>query len=393
MKRKLVFAICAILIAIVVLSLFLTQIPDRKQTATPSFFVGVEYAYGYNNQTAQVQLSQLQALVEKVKDYTNLFVIGSLGLTFDQTALSQACDYINNHSNLFFIVLFTGLDQYHTYNITTWMTEAQQKYGVRFLGIYRYDEPGGRTLDQGIDPLVYKANVSMTETYSDVANTYVDNLKVFPNFYLQYSPRVFTADYGLYWFDYAAGYSTIFAEFVGNESRERHIALCRGAADAFKRDWGVIITWKYDQAPYFENAPELLADLYTAYNAGAKYTIVFSYPQIAGNDYYGILNQTHFDALTSFWNYAQANPQNSTTIQRQAAYVLPAGYGYGFRNANDTIWGAFSADNLSWKVFCDTDTLIQKYGIHFDILYDQSPLTRQLLDCYSDVYFWNQTVS
>jgi hypothetical protein len=397
MKRKLVFAITIGLVVVVLLSLILSQSlrnnKNDNQIATPSFFVGVEYAYGYNNQTSQVQLNQLQALVEKVKDYTNLFVIGSLGLTFDQTALSQACDYISNHSNLFFIVLFTGLDKYHTYNITTWMKESQQKYGERFLGIYRYDEPGGRTLDQGIDPLVYKANVSKTETFTDVANTYVNNLKVFPNFYLQYSPKVFTADYGLYWFDYAAGYSTIFAEFVGNESRERHIALCRGAADAFNRDWGVIINWKYNQAPYIENASELLVDLHMAYDAGAKYSIVFSYPQIPIDGYFGILNQTHFDTLATFWNYIKTNPQNLTVSQRQAAYVLPAGYGYGFRNANDTIWGIFPADNISWKVFCDTDTLIQKYGSHFDILYDQSPLTSQLLECYNEVYYWNQTVS
>jgi hypothetical protein len=78
---------------------------------------------------------------------------------------------------------------------------------------------------------------------------------------------------------------------------------------------------------------------------------------------------------------------------RQAAYVLPAGYGFGFRYSNDTIWGVFSADNVSWKVFCDTDTLIQKYGLGFDLLYDQSPLTSGLLEGYRNVYFWNETIS
>ena len=72
-------------------------------------------------------------------------------------------------------------------------------------------------------------------TYADVAENFTDTLAFFSNYYLQFSPKVFTADYGLYWFDYKANYSSIFAEFVGNESRERHIALCRGAADALAR--------------------------------------------------------------------------------------------------------------------------------------------------------------
>ena len=405
MKHKLVFAITVSLIIVVTLSLFLNQSLnnslDSNQTPIPPFFVGVEYAYGYNNQTAQFQLAQFESLIDKVKDYTNLIVIGSLGLTFNKTTLSQACDYAYYNSSLYFIVLFTGLNQYIppvaapslSYDITLWMREAQQKYGNKFLGIYRYDEPGGRTLDQGIDPLVDKTKYNMGSTYTEVANDYTSNLKIFPLNYLKWSPKVFTADYGLYWFDYESGYSAIFAEFVGNESRERHIALCRGAADAFNREWGVIINWKYNQVPYMENASELLVDLHLAYDAGAKYSIVFSYPQIPIDGYFGILNQTHFDTLATFWNYIKTNPQNLTVSQRQAAYVLPAGYGYGFRNANDTIWGVFPADNLSWKVFCDTDTLIQKYGSHFDILYDESPLTSQLLECYNEVYYWNQTVS
>ena len=41
--------------------------------------------------------------------------MGSVGLTFNRTALSEACDYIFN-AKLNFIVLFTGLDMY-SYNI------------------------------------------------------------------------------------------------------------------------------------------------------------------------------------------------------------------------------------------------------------------------------------
>ena len=98
---------------------------------------------------------------------------------------------------------------------------------------------------------------------------------------------MFTADYALYWFDYKAGYSAVFGEFVGNESRARHIALCRGAASTFDRDWGVIVTWKYNQPPYLENGADLYDDLSLAYSSGAKYAVIFSYPDTGE---YGTLN-------------------------------------------------------------------------------------------------------
>ena len=399
MNRRLVFIITIVLVMTIVFTLFYVQTLYSNSKPSPSkreFYVGAEYAYGYDNQTAQDQLAQLQALVDKVKNYTNLLVIGSLGLTFNQTTLSQACDYIYN-ANLSIIVLFTGLDVYEnlppalTYNTTVWMREAQQKYGEKFLGIWRYDEPGGRTLEQGIHPIVHKEDITMEYTYVDVANLYFERLHVFPNYYLDFSPKVFTADFGLYWFDYQAGYTSLFAEFVGNESRERHIALCRGAANAFSRDWGAIVTWKYTQPPYLESPDELYADLTLAYDSGAKYIIVFSYPQLEGTEF-GILTEQHFNALKRFWDGAQNDPGSFGLDEQQAAYVLPIGYGFGFRHPNDTIWGVLPADDLSAKVYNDVEALKAKYGANFDILYDEPPLTPQLLQCYRDVYYWNQTI-
>jgi len=388
LNRKLAILTATVLITLILLSLFLAINLFNNQTAGRQFYVGVEYAYG-NNQTVQTQVTQIQTLVDKVKDYTNLFVMGSVGLTFNSTALSEACDYIFN-AKLNFIVLFTGLEKYN-YSITVWMLDATLKYGDRFLGIDRYDEPGGNQLDKGTFQLIDRTLVGDNATYTEVANAYFQNLTQFPNYYQKFVPQVFTSDYGLYWFDYKSNYSSIFAEFVGNESRERHIALCRGAAESFGRDWGVIVTWKYSfQPPYLESGSELYTDLSLAYSSGAKYAIVFSYPQIGT---YGTLTNDHFSALQKFWNTLQNNPGSFGSNTPEVAYVVPADYGFGFRNTKDTIWGLFPSDELSSKIFEDTNTTLPtKYGSRFNILYNEPEIITPLLGNYSKVFYWNKTI-
>jgi hypothetical protein len=349
--------------------------------ATPrDFYVGVMCAY--SNETSQVK-----ALVDKVENYTNLFVLGSIDLFHNESALNETCDYIYN-TNLSFIVQFRGLDNY-PYNITHWIESAHEKYGSQFIGIYRYDEPGGRQLDGTPDIKLLNSTITHPNaTYQQVADAYTGNRSYFPNHYLQFTPQMFTADYALYWFDYKAGYSTVFGEFVGNESRERHIGLCRGAATAFDRDWGVIVTWKYYQPPYLESGEELYHDLSLAYSAGAKYAVVFSYPETTE---YGILTDEHFEALERFWNRLSRNPDSLAKNSAEIAYVVPEDYGFGFRNPTDTIWGLFPADNRSAKIYSDIETLTEQYGAKLDILYDGPETTAKLGD-YLKVYYYNVTL-
>ena len=87
--------------------------------------------------------------------------------------------------------------------------------------------------------------------------------------------QLFTSDYSLYWYDYAAGYDTVFAEFTMNYSQQLNVDLVRGAATSQNKDWGVMITWKYNTPPYMESGPELFNDMKFAYENGAKYIIVF----------------------------------------------------------------------------------------------------------------------
>jgi hypothetical protein len=193
----------------------------------------------------------------------------------------------------------------------------------------------------------------------------------------------------LYWWDYKTSYDAVFAEFVGNESRQRHIALCRGAAQAQAKDWGAIVTWKYNMEPYLEDGEELLKDLKLAYAAGAKYMIVFDYPKIGP---YGTLNEGHFDALKEFWEYAHGNPQDFGSQETEVAYVLPRDYGFGFRNPRDTIWGLWNFDELSQKVWGDVNKMLNQYGSRFDIVYDDSETIAGVQSRYRKLYFWNETI-
>jgi hypothetical protein len=205
--------------------------------------------------------------------------------------------------------------------------------------------------------------------------------------------KIFTSDYGLYWFDYDASYSTVFAEFVGNQSRQGIIALDRGAAQSFNEDWGVIVTWKYDQPPYLENGTELYNDLSLAYGAGATYAIVFSYSPQNITDY-GTLTQDHFEALQKFWTTIHTNPSSFLPNPAEAAYVVPADFGFGFRNSSDTIWGLFPADNytLTQKIWNDTQILLTRYNGKLNIIYDYPPVIEPTLNNYAKVFYWNQTV-
>jgi hypothetical protein len=368
--------LAVVLVAVILVSFVAALNFSRPPVQVPEFYVGVEMAYTNAN------VSDVRAMVDRVKDFTNVFVIGSVELTYNESTLDESCQYIHN-AGLKIIVLLTNYTNY-SYDTRIWTNKTQQKYGSDFLALYRYDEPGGDQLD---NPKLRFVNT--TTNYADTASNYTYILQQHVNFYKGNVSRIFTADYGLYWWDYKASYDAMLAEFVGNQSRQRHIALSRGAATAVNRDWGVIITWKYDSFPYIEDADSLYADLTTAYSAGSKYNIVFDYSKTSPN---GTLTDYHFNALKRFWDWSHANPQAFGSAKATAAYVLPGDYGSGLRSASDNIWGLFPADDLSAKAWNDINTLTSRFGAGFDIVFDDGTLGN-VTARYSNVFFWNQTIT
>ena len=369
----------ALILALIILSsCLLTANINTNTVPKREFYVGVEVAYG--------DLGDLKALVTEVKNYTNLVVLGLPEFSINRTLLDESCDYIYN-SGLSFIVLFTNITQYTDWQEITpaqWVTDAMEKYGDKFLAVYRWDEPGGDQIDHSRYQEVKNAS-----SYTEAAQSYVDVLKEHVQYYQNTGQTVLTADYVLHWFDYKVGYDAVLAEFGWNNSREQQIALVRGAARAYDKDWGAMVTWTYSEPPYIASGPELYNDLVLAYNNGAKYAVVFSYPQTA---LHGILGQEHLDALKDFWNYSHANePANADYKNVKTAYVLPADYGFGFRSASDSIWGLWSADSQTHNIYSDVDNLIRQKGANFDIVCDYPTLTTDAKGRYEELIFWNGT--
>ena len=349
---------------------------NSAENSEEKFFFGVTYG--------QDTAEEAKLLIDKVKNYTNLFIIDSYPITANYTTpqgLNDICDYAAK-TNLHFIVYFFsflgGSWQQE------WLDTAEQTWGEKFLGVYLRDEPGGRQIELA-EP------VGNASSYSEAADTFAENIS--STFSMDFlngkGVPAFTSDFTLYWFDYQAGYNIVFAELGWNNSRIREIALCRGAADMLKREWGTIITWTYNQPPYIANGAEIYQDMVTAYNAGAKYVIVFDYPQYPADNAYGILTEEHFSAMEQFWNYANSFPRGVETAE--VAYVLPKDYGWGMRNPDDNIWGIWAPDEKAPIIWANLNKLVSKYGLKIDVIYDDPRYGFK--GKYYQVYSWNAAIN
>ena len=202
--------------------------------------------------------------------------------------------------------------------------------------------------------------------------------------FLTNQTRVFTSDYGLYWFDYLSGYDVILGQLGWNISVTQQIAFLRGAATMQNKDWGAVITWKYQQSPYLDSGTEILKQLTTAYKCGAKYLVVFDYYTSEENPY-GTLAKEHFEALESFWKNVARNPK---VVQGEdkadSAVVLPTDYGYGARWVEDKVWGIFRADSQTEKVWNIIQTGLKEHGLQLDIVYDSKKFS--LPQTYHNLY-------
>ncbi len=364
-KTYLTIIVGTIIVALLLLTFGFLGKPQIKESI--DVFFGIDVAYP--DQVA------IRGLIDKVSSYTNIFVIGSTGISHNETKLDETCQYLYDKGLSFIIYTEKGFQR-------EWSEAAKIKWSNHFLGFYFMDETGGKQLDQS------HYAVREAENYVDAGNQFVNIWSGYlesMNYFDSTNSSVFTSDYTLYWFDYKIGYDVVFAEFGWNFSRQLNVALCRGAATAQNKEWGVMITWTYNHPPYIESGKELCNDLVLAYENGAEYILVFD-----SNEGWteGILEEEHFEALEQFWQYAVDNPR-SNQVEKRVAFVLPEGFGYGFRGPEDKIWGLWGANNMSLEISSQLVSLLEEYGTTLDIIYDDELSIGGL---YNQYIFWNGTI-
>jgi hypothetical protein len=393
MKSAWIIVLMVLLVSAAFLPVVYVYYQIKNDVSNEEFFFGV--TYGANTS------SEAKLLIDKVEEYTNLFIIDSWDISTNETALNEICNYAVDAGMsviVYFDYVFFNVEQWLW--LRTWLKTAKERWGDQFLGIYLYDEPGGNQIDTGQWRSGEWAREAMENAsdYSDAANRFVTDIPSTLSWrnVKSTSLPLFTSDYALYWFDYLAGYDTIFVELGWGISTIQQIALCRGAANVQGKDWGAIITWTYYEPPYLASGPEIYQEMLTAYRAGAKYVAVFNYPKYPEDNVYGILNEKHFTAMKLFWDYVQAFPRETDgKVDGEVALVLPKDYGWGARRSEyvkeDRIWGFWPEDEKILIIGENMKKLMSMYGLRLDIIFDDPQFNYK--EKYSEIYFWNSMIN
>ena len=135
MKQTIIISVAITLIVIIGLAAVINYPSLSKNSNSKPFFVGV--TYGGNN------IQNAKSLIDKVTNYTNLFVLQSGLLKNDASAVNEIGDYAVS-KGLHFAAYFDVLGNAQN---AEWIGTAKQRWGDMFVGVYLGDEPGGKMLD------------------------------------------------------------------------------------------------------------------------------------------------------------------------------------------------------------------------------------------------------
>ena len=421
-----IFLIVILAISALAFDIFYINHDQAQSKSIP--YVGV--AFG-GNTTQEAKL-----LIDKISGYTNLFILdsGRNPISRNQSSVEEICSYAVSKG--LSVIVNLGIDDVLETNEKTWfwdqsLNSTKQRWtdmwGNKFLGVYYNDEPAGIQLDGNWSkwyehwaPLLSQMGTNTSTPYyvivQDLQKIYSNMLnamsndtkpldydleeKFFVDDVLKLDPGLralnangitaYTSDYSLYWFDYLGGYNTLFAELGSNNSVTEEIAQVKGAARLENKEWGTMITWKYNQAPYLDSGDQIYNQMLTSYEAGARYITVFDYPYDQGNEY-GTMTNDQFNAMQRFWN--DVTQKKFTDLSSpEAVLVLPKNFGWGMRQPNDTIWGFWTSDYRTQQTATITSKLLVQYGARLDIVYDDAayPVTKI---GYKSIYYWNSTIS
>ncbi len=415
--------IVIMIVSAVAIQQFISNKSQNQAKADPGVYVGV--AFGGNT------TEQAKILIDKVKDYTNLFILasGRNPISANQTKVEEICNYAV--SNGLSVILNLGIKDAGDPSVWGWFWNQSsldpikqrwtEMWEDKFLGIYYNDEPGGVQLDaawrqfyewagEHLGSIDFPAAQSLDEIKQKLLNYVENGTKPTPDdyeleadFFIQHvimnDPGIgnltysnitsFTSDYGLYWWDYMGGYNVMLAELGWNNSVAEQIDLVKGAARLQDKNWGTMITWKYYDPPYLDTGDNIYSQMLASYQAGAKYIAIFDFPYNITGNAYGALTEDHFVVMQKFWTdiTTKSYPDLSKPV---AALVLPKNFGWGLRDHDDKIWGFWTSDNRTEQTARVTGKLLAYYGTQLDIVYEDPIFPLSKVN-YQYIYYWNST--
>ncbi|MDR2719460.1 MAG: hypothetical protein LBC03_01470, partial [Nitrososphaerota archaeon] len=155
LKLFVVAIICILLISSIAATSYI--ILNKQKEQQKPFYVGVTYCGS--------SVQEAKELIDKVKNYTNLFTLQSgplvATLTINTTAINEIGDYACA-ANLNYAI-YTSTTVSNANWIKNWTLEAKARWGEQFIGIYYHDEPGGNMLDNG-EPLSWQTTANNITT-------------------------------------------------------------------------------------------------------------------------------------------------------------------------------------------------------------------------------------
>jgi hypothetical protein len=132
-KAFTIFVIALIVVSTTAFVVHYSLFGENRETKP--FYVGVTYC---GNSTEEAKL-----LIDRVKSYTNLFVLQSGPLQIAPDTINEIVDYAVS-SGMYFMVFFGDNSQEE---LDAWLKTGKDQWGDRFLGVYYADELGGKMLD------------------------------------------------------------------------------------------------------------------------------------------------------------------------------------------------------------------------------------------------------
>jgi hypothetical protein len=171
-----VFALLVIILILVPTTAFVVHyslLGENKETKP--FYVGVTYC---GNSTEEAKL-----LIDRVKSYTNLFVLQSGPLQESPDEINEIGDYVVSFG-MYFMVYF-GVDKW--WFLGNWLETCEGRWGDWFLGVYYGDELGGKMIDYEADLWDTATNSSWLK-YCDSRGAHIQG-KIDENTTIQYLPN------------------------------------------------------------------------------------------------------------------------------------------------------------------------------------------------------------